>query len=150
MRNPREWSRLFGLVILTLWIDNLSAQPNDVTPWIGYPSSNVTEYGIYHFRKTVTFDAIPEKLLIHVSADNRYNLFVNGERVCYGPAKGDLQTYKYDIIDIGPFLSIGKNQLAALVYNGGKDKPLSFQSIQTAFFLRSEDSKFSFIETNEA
>jgi hypothetical protein len=90
---------------------------------------------------------VPEKLNIHVSADNRYNLFVNGNRVCYGPAKGDLQTYKYDIFDIAPFLKAGENLLAALVYNGGDDKPLAFLSVQTAFMLRSEEDKFSFLNT---
>ncbi|MGC9354343.1 MAG: family 78 glycoside hydrolase catalytic domain, partial [Mariniphaga sp.] len=102
---------------------------------------------VFHFRKTFDLENVPEKLNIHVSADNRYNLFVNGNRVCYGPAKGDLQTYKYDIIDIAPFLKAGENLLAALVYNGGDDKPLAFLSVQTAFMLRSEEDKFSFLNT---
>jgi hypothetical protein len=92
-------------------------------------------------------EKVPEKLVIHVSADNRYNLFVNGQRVCYGPAKGDLQTYKYDVIDIAPFLKPGKNLLAALVYNGGEDRPLALITVQTAFMLRAEDEKFSFLNT---
>ena len=116
-------------------------------PWVSYPSANQTGYGVYHFRKTFDLEKIPEKLNIHVSADNRYNLFVNGERVCYGPAKGDLQTYKYDVIDIAPFLKSGENLLAALVYNGGDDKPLAFLSVQTAFMLRAENEKFSFLNT---
>ena len=116
-------------------------------PWISYPSANQTNYGVYHFRKTFNLQEVPEKLVIHVSADNRYNLFVNGDRVCYGPAKGDLQTYKYDVIDIAPFLREGKNLLAAEVYNGGADKPLAFLSVQTAFMLRTENEKFSDINT---
>ena len=116
-------------------------------PWISYPSANQTNYGVYHFRKTCDVQEVPEKLVIHVSADNRYNLFVNGDRVCYGPAKGDLQTYKYDVIDIAPFLREGKNLLAAEVYNGGADKPLAFLSVQTAFMLRTENEKFGEINT---
>jgi hypothetical protein len=112
-------------------------------PWISYPSANNTVYGVYHFRKSFDLEKVPEQLVIHVSADNRYNLFVNGKRVCYGPAKGDLQTYKYDVIDIASFLKPGKNQLAALVYNGGADKPLAFISVQTAFMLRAENENFS-------
>lgn len=117
-------------------------------PWISYPSANVTQYGVYHFRKAFQLNVVPESLIVHVSADNRYNLFVNGERVCYGPAKGDLKTYKYDVIDIAPFLKEGKNQLAALVYNGGKDKPLAFISVQTAFFLKAENDDFGKLNTN--
>src|SRR5690554_1802362 len=77
------------------------AQP--ASHWVSYPSANQTAYGVYHFRKSFELDKVPDKMVIHVSADNRYNLFVNGKRVCYGPAKGDLKTYKYDIIDIAPF-----------------------------------------------
>lgn len=124
------------------------AQNKYNAPWISFPSANVTEYGVYHFRNAFELDEIPAKLVVHVSADNRYNLFVNGQRICYGPAKGDLTSYKYDVIDIAPFLKKGKNQLAALVYNGGKDKPLAFLSAQTAFFLKAENKDFNELNTN--
>jgi hypothetical protein len=124
------------------------AQNKQPAPWISFPSANVTNYGVYHFRKSFDLEKVPEKLVIHVSADNRYNLFVNGERVCYGPAKGDLKTYKYDVIDISKFLKPGKNTLAALVYNGGDDKPLAFISVQTAFMLCAEDNKFQTVNTD--
>jgi len=59
-----------------------------------------------------------------------------------------LKTYKYDVIDISKFLKPGKNTLAALVYNGGDDKPLSFISVQTAFMLCAEDNKFQTVNTD--
>ncbi|MGM0376306.1 MAG: alpha-L-rhamnosidase N-terminal domain-containing protein [Bacteroidota bacterium] len=136
--------RLFLFYLLILLVGFGNAQN---ASWISYPSANQTNYGVYHFRKSFNLNEVPDKLLIHVSADNRYNLFVNGERVCYGPAKGDLQTYKYDIIDIAPLMKSGENLLAALVYNGGADKPLAFLSVQTAFLLRAEDDKFSELNT---
>ena len=126
------------------------AMAGDPAPWISYPSANVTGYGVYHFRKAFQCAKAPESLIVHVSADNRYNLFVNGRRVCYGPAKGDLKTYKYDIIDIAPYLNDGENLLAALVYNGGKDKPLALLSAQTAFFLRSANEEFNHINTDDS
>ena len=119
-------------------------------PWISYPSASVTDYGVYHFRKHIQLDEVPKKLMIHVSADNRYNLFVNGKRVCYGPAKGDLQTYKYDVIDIAPFMQKGDNLLAALVFNGGKDKILAIQSVQTAFLLKVEDETYASLNTDSS
>ncbi len=88
-----------------------------------------------------------QKLICHVSAENCYNLFANVKWVCYSPATGDLQTYKYDVIDIAPSLKPGENLLAALVYNGGNDKPLAFISVQTAFMLRAEVEQFSFLNT---
>jgi hypothetical protein len=135
------------LVQILIFLSFLSnAQP---APWVSYPSANQTAYGVYHFRKSIDLEKVPEKLVIHVSADNRYNLFVNGQRVSYGPAKGDLQTYKYDVIDIAPFLKPGKNLLAVLVYNGGEDRPLALITVQTAFMLRAEDEKFSFLNTDK-
>lgn len=137
------------LIALILFITvTIFAQSSKNAPWISYPSANQTEYGVYHFRKTIDLAKVPDQMVIHVSADNRYNLFVNGHRVCYGPAKGDLKTYKYDVIDIAPFLKPGKNLLAALVYNGGKDKPLAFLSAQTAFMLRSENPEYNVVNTN--
>ncbi len=144
-----KMKHLLATIALILVITQTFAQEKTYqAPWITYPTASVTNYGVYHFRKTVSLDQIPEKLVVHVSADNRYNLFVNGKRVCYGPAKGDLKTYKYDIIDIAPYLKSGKNILAALVYNAGKDKPMSFLSAQTAFFLKSEDDQFRHFDTD--
>ncbi|MBB6325814.1 hypothetical protein FHS59_001429 [Algoriphagus iocasae] len=126
----------------------LQSQTKKNAPWISYPSANVTDYGVYHFRKTFDLKEVPENLLVHVSADNRYNLFVNGQRVSYGPAKGDFKTYNYDVLDIAPFLTSGDNVIAALVYNGGKDKPLAFFSAQTAFMLDVEEEDFDFLRTD--
>ncbi len=139
-------AHLFSLLILLL-TSPAFAQGNP-EPWVSYPSANITAYGVYHFRKSFDLEKVPEKLVIQVSADNRYNLFVNGQRVCYGPAKGDLMTYKYDVIDIAKYLKPGKNVLAALVYNGGKDKPLAFISVQTAFMLRFENPEFAQLNTD--
>ena len=93
-------------VLLLFSLVSHSQEQSDA-PWIGYPSASVTDYGVYLFRKTVQLEQTPDELRIHVSADNRYHLYVNGKRICYGPAKGDLQTYKYDIIDIAPYLKNG-------------------------------------------
>ena len=138
-------------IIITLFVcflPLLAIAQNNPAPWITYPSANITEYGVYHFRKAFEIKELPDSLIVHISADNRYNLFVNGERVCYGPAKGDLQTYKYDVIDIAPFLDRGKNQLAAIVNNAGKDLQMSMFSVQTAFFLRTPHADFQFINTD--
>lgn len=135
------------LIHLIAW-DVSFSQHKLPEPWISYPSANNQTYGVYHFRKTLDLERVPAKLIIHVSADNRYNLLINGQRVCYGPAKGDLKTYKYDIIDIASYLQPGINVLAAQVYNAGKDKPMSLFSIQTAFMLRAEDNAFQHVNTS--
>lgn len=137
-----------GLLLVFLASNVLMAQRN-AEPWVSYPTANTTGYGVYHFRKTFVLEEKPAELLVHISADNRYELFVNGQRACFGPAKGDLKTYKYDVLDLAPFLEKGKNVIAAMVFNMGKDKPMAFISAQTAFLFRSEDPAFRFINSDQ-
>ncbi len=138
---------LLTMLFLGVFMLNVTGQGSETAPWISYPTASVTDYGVYHFRKSFDLQKVPEQLVIHVSADNRYHLYVNGKRVSYGPAKGDLQTYKYDVIDIAPYLEQGENLLAALVYNAGKDKPMALLTAQTAFLVRPADSSFAGIAT---
>jgi hypothetical protein len=143
---------LVVLGIATLMAFNSKANNTDDIEnyWISYPSSNITSFGVYHFRKSFTLESVPEKLMADISADNRYQLFVNGTRVCYGPAKGDLKTYKYDVIDIAPFLKEGENILAVLVFNLGEEKPMAFIGYQTAFLFYTADSSWSFLNSDKS
>jgi hypothetical protein len=43
--------------------------------WITVPGAPATEYGVYHFRRTFDLPAKPERFVVHVSGDNRYQLF---------------------------------------------------------------------------
>lgn len=40
--------------------------------WISVPGEPQNAYGIYHFRKTFELPEQPERFVVHVSADNRY------------------------------------------------------------------------------
>jgi hypothetical protein len=46
--------------------------------WIAAPQTVPQAYGVYHFRKNFELPQQPSDFIIHVSADNRYKLFVNG------------------------------------------------------------------------
>src|SRR5574344_27955 len=84
--------------------------------WIGVPSANLRDYGVYHFRKTIQLETVPSTYVIHVSADNRYKLFVNDSLVSLGPCRGDLNNWNFETVDIAPFLKAGQNNLAAIVW----------------------------------
>ena len=58
--------------------------------WVYVPNTDPNDYGVYHFRKVLSLEAKPATYVVHVSADNRYKLFVNGQLVSLGPARGDL------------------------------------------------------------
>ena len=59
--------------------------------WITDPVAQPGAMGVYHFRKQINLKDKPDHYVVHVSADNRYQLFVNGTLVSLGPARGDLR-----------------------------------------------------------
>ena len=91
--------------------------------WVSHPTASLKDYGVYHFRRTFDLNSTPEKFVIHVSADNRYRLFVNGQGVCRGPARGDLMHWRFETVDIASYLVKGKNTIAAVVWNFGESIP---------------------------
>ncbi len=106
--------------------------------WIAPPDTVARAYGVYHFRKHIRLDTAPARFLVHVSADNRYRLFVNGTPVHVGPARGDLQHWRFDSLDLAPLLRAGDNLLAAQVWNFGEHAPVAQLSDQTAFILQGD------------
>ena len=56
--------------------------------WITVPNVSPFDYGVYHFRRTFELQAKPSSFVIHVTGDNRYQLFINGQPSVWGPARG--------------------------------------------------------------
>jgi alpha-L-rhamnosidase len=106
--------------------------------WISCPGIGGREYGVYHFRRTFQLDTRPATFVVHVSADNRYRLWVNGHAVCSGPARGDLQHWNFETVDIAGYLQPGENTLAAIVWNMGVYAPAAQISNQTAFLVQGD------------
>lgn len=70
-------------------------------------------------RRAFSLDVVPRKALVSVSADSRYKLYVNGQLVSLGPARGYQSHQPYDEVDLAPYLKPGKNALCAEAYNYG-------------------------------
>ena len=110
--------------------------------WIGVPECDLSDFGVYHFRKTINLEQVPAKFIVHVSADNRYKLFVNDSLVALGPCRGDVSNWNYETIDLAPFLKKGKNTLASVVwYLEPKDAPVAQVSFGKAGFLMQGNSQ---------
>jgi alpha-L-rhamnosidase len=118
--------------------------------WITCPGVAQRAYGVYHFRKTFGLRAAPGRFVVHVSADNRYRLFVNGKAVCAGPARGDLAHWNFETIDIAPFLQSGPNTIAALVWNMGEYAAVGQISNQTAFVLQGDSDAEAVVNTDKS
>lgn len=116
--------------------------------WIDVPGQPAHEYGVYNFRKEINLASQPSSFVVHVSADNRYKLFVNGKLASLGPARGDLYHWNFETVDIGPLLQSGRNTIAAVVWNFGAMRPEAQISYQTAFILQGNTEKEQIINTD--
>ncbi|CEN61747.1 hypothetical protein ASPCAL08396 [Aspergillus calidoustus] len=99
------------------------------TPWLWTPDPSYTETDpstpaqFVLFRKTFALpEPAPESIILHISADTRYRLYINGQSISFGPAKSYLNEWNYETVDIAPFVNRGgeRNVLAARVlrYSG--------------------------------
>src|SRR5579871_5912920 len=115
--------------------------------WVTHPTAPLREPLVLHFRRTLELPSAPANYLVRVSADNRFILYVNDERVGDGPARGDLIHWRYERFDLAPFLKAGKNLITATVWNFGVYAPISQMSDRTAFLLESEATGDASIST---
>ncbi|HET9278087.1 MAG TPA: alpha-L-rhamnosidase N-terminal domain-containing protein, partial [Flavitalea sp.] len=118
--------------------------------WIICPGAPQRDYGVYHFRKTFNLATKPSKFIVHVTADNRYRLFVNGNPVSSGPARGDLYNWYYETIDIAPQLVNGNNTIASVVWNMGVHAPVAQVTNQTGFMLQGDTKQEEIVNTNDS
>jgi len=96
--------------------------------WVTHPTAPLREPIVLHFRRTLALGAVPASYPVRVSADNRFVLYVNGQRVGDGPARGDLAHWRYEKFDLAPLLHEGNNLITATVWNWGIFAPIAAQS----------------------
>jgi len=116
--------------------------------WITHPTASTLDYGVFLFRQNFELATSPEQFIIYVSADNRYKLFVNGQKVSAGPARGDMNNWRYEKVDIAKYLKAGTNTIAAEVVNFGEFRHAAQQTFQTAFILQGHTANAININTS--
>lgn len=114
--------------------------------WINGNSAQ-GQYVVNMFRKQVNILKVPKILHVRISADNRYELYVNGERIAYGPARGENENY-YDVVNIAPYLQPGTNQVALLNWNYGTGRHVAQMTVGTGVVMFVEDSTYQDLNTN--
>jgi alpha-L-rhamnosidase len=106
--------------------------------WIAPPNVPGDSFVVFHARRAFDLPSSPAKFLVHVSADNRYRLFVNGALVSSGPQRSDMTHWKYETVDLAPQLHAGHNVLAAAVWNWGAARPVAQHSYRTGFLVQGD------------
>lgn len=91
--------------------------------------------GVVLFRREFELQAVPESFVVHVSADPRYRLYVNGRMVGIGPAVGDRDHWHYESIELAPWLQAGRNVVAASVWNPAIQMPARQITLEPGFVL---------------
>src|SRR6201996_748233 len=77
--------------------------------WITSDDAPARDEAVLYFRRRVELSSPPHRFVVNVSADNRFVLYVNGQRAGSGPARSDLSHWHYETFDVGPLLKPGEN-----------------------------------------
>jgi hypothetical protein len=126
----------------------LPVQPIDSAAWIWHPAllevsppphadvflGGWREPVLLRFRRQ--FDAAASPLRIHVSADERFELFLDGQRIVRGPDRSDVEHWSYATYDLR--LTPGSHRLEALVWSIGPYAPVAQLSWRGGFILKAE------------
>lgn len=113
------WTRVAGRLVFdaapvtwtAFWID----------PTEGLP---VESFGkVFQVRKTFEVTDTAALRRVHVSADSKYKLWVNGVPAGRGPARFDPQHQMYDTLDLSDLVKPGRNTIAAEIIYWGPGEP---------------------------
>ena len=138
----------------------LPVQPIDGAAWIWHPEwgklpakfrGEVFSAGwrgpvFLRFRKA--FEASAEPLVIHVSADERFELFLDGRRIARGPDRGDVDHWSYATYEIKA--SPGAHRLEALAWSIGPYAPVAQITFRGGFVLKAEGGYDAQLTTGRA
>lgn len=139
-RKPREFA--YGLKITEADLNAVSMHAGAITPPVGglstvtsldqaddevghalqaamiwAPSAPPEQQAYVAFRKRFTLTDAAAPATLHIFADSRYMLWVNGNYVLRGPCRFNPKRPEYDSVDLRPFLRPGTNVLVALAHH---------------------------------
>jgi alpha-L-rhamnosidase len=114
--------------------------------WIGHPQAKGLEPVVVVYKKAFSIDEAT-KLRIHVTADERYELFLDGKRIGRGSERGDVENWFVETYDLD--LTAGEHVIVARTWWLGPNGPcpVAQVSLQPAFILAAEDLDQSVLNT---
>ena len=117
-------------------------QPIDSAGWLWHPEQDwgdtpfVGEPKSYRFRRRFTSDG--SVLKMDVSADNRFTLFVDGERIGRGPDRGSVENWTYHSYEVT--LPAGEHVMEAVCWTHWGQGPSAQITYRGGFVLKAEGS----------
>ena len=115
--------------------------------WIDHPERSKEHGSVALFQLDFHVDT-DQSVRIHVTADNRYMLAVDGVRIGVGPERGDAQNWYYEshVVD----LKAGSHRICALSWWLGDLAPWAQCSIRPGFLVAAEGPLGDIISTGKA
>jgi hypothetical protein len=105
--------------------------------WIGDPTARGQEPAVTAFRRAFSIDT-QANARIHVSADERYELFLDGNRVGRGPERSDPENWMFETYELD--LTAGPHVLVARTWWMGPtgNSPYAQMTVRPGFLLVAE------------
>ena len=138
----------FFLLSLCISFSSSAQEVKWTAQWIMHPTVQPQSSAMILFRKSFDLPSKPSGFVVHVSADNHYRLFVNGQYVTRGPARGDLSHWFFETLDLSPYLQAGKNTIAAEVVNWGPKRSFTYFSQMTSFIMQGNSDAEKVVNTS--
>lgn len=112
--------------------------------WIWHPNSNGTEHKVLLFKKVFILKK-RKTFVVHLSADQRFELFINGALIGRGPERGD--RFNWHIHSYEITLPKGRHTIISRCWWIGDMAPYAQMSIRGAFILCAEDDMHKLLST---
>jgi len=105
--------------------------------WIWRPDSRDDYNDWMLARKRININGSIKSARIFITADTKYQLYINGKFASDGPVKSFPHHFRYDSVDISPFLSSGENIICVRVHHWGRDTAQSI-AVQPGLLVQIE------------
>ena len=96
-------------------LDERESNVSWTAKWIAPPGDKPDNY-YFLARKSFEVPEPPDRAVLRITADSRYAVYLNGQFVGDGPARGTHRRYFFDRYDIAALLKQGRNWLAVEVH----------------------------------
>jgi hypothetical protein len=152
--NTKYWLPALALLLMFAVNDTAQLAPEARVglwraQWITASKSPQRDAVVLQFRKVLEVAQVPQRFVVHVSADNQFVLNVNQREIGRGPARSDLAHWRYETYDLAPFLHAGRNEIAAMVWSLGISTAAQMGD-RTAFLLQGDTAAESAVDTNNS
>ncbi len=103
--------------------------------WVWHPDFTADEQAVLCFENTIELKK-QTRFKFHLSADQRYELYLDDEYIDMGPDRGDVQHWSFSSYQAN--LKPGKHQIKVLAYWIGEATPTAQQSLRGGFIFKAE------------